>query len=302
MSVAYIPEKVRTRLWGKAGGRCEYEGCNKPLWFDELIKLEFNNAYIAHIIADKPDGPRGDKSLSEELKADTSNLMLLCDSHHRLVDKEDVIGHPVERLRDMKRKHEARVELLTDIQPQKQSNIVLYGARIGEHHTHLSFEKAAAAMIPERYPASNRAIELSLKNSSFQDDEAQYWSIEQEHLRRQFDERVKARLASGEIGHFSVFALAPQPLLMELGALLSDISAAEVYQLHREPSDWRWQEHPDGFEYSVVEPDSFDGAPALNMSLSATIISDRISEVLKEPHSVWTMTIEHVRSKNIKLL
>jgi len=136
-------------------------------------------------------------------------------SWNSLVDKEDVNGHPIERLRDMKCKHEARVELLGGIQAQKQSEIVLYGARIGEHHALLSFEIAAAAMIPERYPASNRAIEFSLKNSSFQDNEAQYWSIEQEHLRCQFDERVKTRLAGGGISHFSVFALAPQPLFHE---------------------------------------------------------------------------------------
>jgi len=87
---------------------------------------------------------------------------------------------------------------------------------------------------------------------------------------------------------------------MKLGMLLSDIPTADVYQLHREPPDWRWQEHPDGFEYAVVEPDSFDGAPALNVSLSVTVINDRISEVLKEPDSVWMMTIEHPNNDFLK--
>lgn len=36
------------------------------------------------------------------------------------------------------------------------------------------------------------------------------------------------------VHHLSVFALAPQPLLMELGRLLGDIVPAEVHQLHRE--------------------------------------------------------------------
>ena len=94
MSVTSVPEKVRTRLWGKAAGRCQYEGCNKPLWIDELTKFEFNQSYVAHIIADKPGGPRGDTELSELLKADISNLMLMCDTHHRLIDKEDIAGHP----------------------------------------------------------------------------------------------------------------------------------------------------------------------------------------------------------------
>src|SRR5438270_9024177 len=98
MSVSHIPERVKIRLWGKAAGRCEYEGCNQPLWLDSLTKAEFNISYIAHIIADSPDGPRGDPVLSEQLKSDLLNLMLLCDPHHRLVDKEDVARHPVSRL------------------------------------------------------------------------------------------------------------------------------------------------------------------------------------------------------------
>jgi len=102
MSVSSIPLDVRTRLWGKAGGRCQYDGCNRPLWLDTLTKAEFNTSYIAHIIADEPGGPRGDAVLSKKLKSDISNLMLLCDEHHRLVDRADVSAHPVDRLVEMK--------------------------------------------------------------------------------------------------------------------------------------------------------------------------------------------------------
>jgi type I restriction-modification system DNA methylase subunit len=42
MSVLHIPEKVKIRLWGQAAGRCQYEGCNKPLWLDSLTKAECN--------------------------------------------------------------------------------------------------------------------------------------------------------------------------------------------------------------------------------------------------------------------
>ncbi|MGI5927220.1 MAG: hypothetical protein ACOX8A_08600 [Thermacetogeniaceae bacterium] len=89
MAAANVPERVKIRLWGKAAGRCEYDGCNEPLWLDSLTKAQFNVAYIAHIFADTPTGPRGDPALSEELKADINNLMLLCDKHHRLIDIEE---------------------------------------------------------------------------------------------------------------------------------------------------------------------------------------------------------------------
>lgn len=292
MSVSDIPEKIKIRLWGKAAGRCQYDGCNTPLWIDSLTKAEFNTAYIAHIIADKPDGPRGDAVLSEKLKADITNLMLICDEHHRLIDREDIKGHPVERLLKMKRKHEERIELQTSLKENKQSHVLLYGANIGQHHSPVSWENATQAMKPDWYPAESRAIEISLKNSLFQDDEGAYWTIEREHLFRQFMQTVRPRLASGAVEHLSIFALAPQPLLVELGRLLSDISVAEVYQLHREPQNWSWQDHPTGFEYTFVGPKIKKGTPVLNLSLSATIDNSRITDVLGDNVSIWTMTVE----------
>jgi len=283
---------VKFRLWGKAGGRCQYEGCNKPLWIDGLTKAEFNIAYLAHIIADKPDGPRGHPVLSEKLKTDISNIMLMCDEHHRRIDKVDVAGHSVERLQKMKVTHEKRIELLTSIQEEMKSHIILYGANIGEHHSQVNWEKAANAMVPIFYPAENRAIELSLKNSSFHDNNKDYWLIERQHLKNQFLQYIKPRLASGEVNHFSIFGLAPIPLLIKLGYLLSDIPKADVYQLHREPPDWKWQSHPDHSQYKIAEPDSRHANVAINMSLSATVDPSRISEVLKEPHSVWTMSVD----------
>ncbi|MGH9674818.1 MAG: SAVED domain-containing protein [Bryobacteraceae bacterium] len=67
---------------------------------------------------------------------------------------------------------------------------------------------------------------------------------------------------------------------MLLGYMLCDIPAAEVYQLHREPPDWRWQPDPAGFDYQSSEPSSTDGPPALVFSLSATITDERVHAVL----------------------
>lgn len=292
MSVSNIPQKVKLRLWGKAAGRCQYEGCNKPLWYDSLTKVEFNTSYIAHIIADQPDGPRGDKELSKQLKADIDNLMLMCDEHHRLIDREDVSGHSVERLQGMKKQHEEQMAFLTSLLPDRQSHILLYGANIGQNYAPLSWKKAKDAIYPEKYPAEKTAIELGMKNSSFVDREEIYWQIEKENLCRQFNDKVKSKLGAGEIEHISVFALAPQPLLMELGRLLSDIPAADVFQLHREPPDWIWQKGSGDFEYIIKRPEQIHEKVALNLSLSGTIADSRITSVLGDEVSVWNMTIK----------
>lgn len=80
--------------------------------------------------------------------------MVLCDTHHRLIDKVDIAGHPVERLTEMKRNHEERIELLTSISQERKSHVLLYGAKIGQHDSQLSWRKAAYAMAPSRYPAN----------------------------------------------------------------------------------------------------------------------------------------------------
>ena len=114
--------------------------------------------------------------------------------------------------------------------------------------------------------------------------------VGEENLRNQFSDKVKRRLELADIQHLSIFALAPQPLLIELGVLISDICQADVYQLHREPANWKWQDDPDGFDYIVEEPEVIQKV-ALNLSLSATIDNERIINVLGTDTSIWTVTI-----------
>lgn len=297
MSVSDVPEKVKVRLWGKAGGRCQYEGCNARLWLDELTQSEFNVAYIAHIVADSPKGPRGDAVLSELLKADISNLMLLCDQHHRLVDTGDLAGHPADRLREMKRRHEDRIDIATDIAEGQTSHVLLYGATVGAHSTAtVSFEAARQALLPSRYPAERAAIELGFHNSTVVDRDSAYWEMEHRQLQNAFKEKVRERRArrdGARISHLSVFALAPQPLLIALGLELGDIDQADVFQLRREPPGWRLEgdrEHAP-LDLSLTEPVNTDGPPALVLSISGEIASSRATAVLEESASIWRLDV-----------
>lgn len=280
-------------LWGKAAGRCQYRGCNEPLHIDPQTKSLMNRSYIAHIIADSPGGPRGDAVLSPKLAKDISNLMLLCDTHHRLIDVNDVDGHPVALLQVMKKEHEQRIELVTQIQEDRQSQIVLYGSNIGDHSYPISYERAVTALLPDRYPADPRAIELGWKNSLYNDHEEDFWKIENENLKRQVQSKLMPLLSSGARRHLSLFALAPQPLLISLGTMLSDIFPVDVYQLQREPVQrWGWDNQYDNIEFLIQPPEKIHPTVALNISLSATIASNRITEVLGNDVSIWTLTIK----------
>lgn len=287
-----VSEKTCLILWTRAAGRCQYEGCNKFLLGDIISgEEELNTAYVAHIVAREPDFVRGDPVRSHQLADDINNVMLLCDAHHRLIDREAPEDHPEERLLAMKLTHENRVASVTDIQNDMGTHILLYGARIGEHDCPVRFDLAKQAVLPSRYPLDAHGIQLNIVGCSFKDHEQQYWDFQAQNLKRQFQGEIRNRIQRGVIGHVSVFALAPQPLLIELGRLLSDIPAADIFQLHREPQTWRWQNDGPRIEFNTSRPENPDGKiAALILALSATVTDQRIHDVLGPDVPIWSIT------------
>jgi hypothetical protein len=292
MSVTSISDKNKYLLWVKAGGRCMYRGCNKSLCQDIITKRNFNQSYIAHIIADVQGGPRGDAIRSPLLKDNISNLMLLCDTHHRLIDKEDVAGHPEPFLLFMKKEHEDRIERATGISTNMQSHILTYKANVGVHTPELSYNTVREFLLPEYFPAISDTIDLSLSNSLQRDRDASFWSIEVENLQKQFDRKLLQNFTKGEIKHLSIFAFAPIPLLIKLGTLINDIYTAEIYQPVRNPKTWKLNYENSEVKYTVIEPSNSHKKIALNISLSATITNDRITEVIGNESSIYTITID----------
>lgn len=303
MSETRIKPRLAYVLWGKAGGRCQYTGCPEVLYRDPTTKSEFNQAYIAHIIADKASGPRGDAVLSPLLAEDISNLMLMCDKHHRLIDIEDVAGHSVERLRQMKHAHETQMDLLQSLVASRQSHVLIYRSSVGQHNPTIDFKSVAQAMIPEYFPAHHEPIELGQFNSVITDFDDEFWLSELKTLRRQFQLQVRPLLATHKIKHLSVFGFAKIPLLMELGRLLSDISTAEVYECHREPPGWKWQDNSPMTQFTIEPPVDSDFAKkqvALILSLSGRISHDRIQRAVTDDVAIWEITHPEPKPGSLK--
>lgn len=303
MSTTKIPDKIVKLLLVKSAGRCQYRGCNESLYKDLVTKRYFNQTYIAHIVADEPGGPRGDTARSKLLAKDLSNLMLLCDSHHRLIDKDDVTGNPETLLLEMKKEHEDRIERVTDIDANMQSHILTYRANVGVHTREVSYQTVSQYLQPEYYPAESETIDLSLSNSVERDKDASFWSVEITNLEKQVERKLHRSFAKGEIKHLSVFAFAPMPLLIKLGTLINDISVADIYQPVRSPNTWKLTNDPASVSYSVNSPAAKHKVVALNISLSATVTNDRITKVLGDDCSIYTVTIaspfnDYLKSKN----
>lgn len=282
---------VQNMLWGRAAGRCEFAGCNKPLWKSSVTQERVNIAQQAHIYAFSAKGPRGHVRIAQALLNGIDNLMLVCHECHQKIDRQKDGGRytgPV--LQQMKARHEARIHRVTGILPGRRSHILLYGANIGEHGSPLAYEEAASALFPRRYPATDAPISLGVVNSPSSDRDADYWASESRILERAFDHAVRERIRHGDIQHLSVFALAPQPLLVLLGVLLGDVSDVDVYQRRREPATWEWATKSERISFGLDEPAGRAGTPALILALSATVTPDRVTSVLGQCASIWRLT------------
>lgn len=281
---------TRQVVWARGAGRCHI--CNADLVGDLMTGAEDANfGFVAHIVADTPTGPRGDPATSHALADDPANLMLLCYPHHKAVDVDQVDEFPVERLLDIKRDHEARVAVQTAIKPDRSTTVVRYAANVGQHRVLMPYQDVVAALLPDRYPGDRSTVDLAMRGSVLEDDERAFWETEATNVRRLFATKVRERLEAGDAHHLSIFALAPQPLLILLGTLIGDITPADVFQRHREPPGWCWPPHGPPMPIEVAVPDETAGGPvALKIALSATVDDDRIRAVLGEDAAIWSVT------------
>lgn len=299
----HIADTTRFLLWGRSGGRCQFNGCNSPLWKNPVTQETVNVAQAAHIYAFSSSGSRGNEGVPNEELNTFSNLILACHKCHKTIDsKKDGGRYPVELLNKWKSGHEARIERVTGIDPDHHSHVILYDRAIGGMHSPVRYDRASVAMFPKRYPAEDQAIELATSASDSTERDAEFWMVEIKDLDRKFERKIGDRLANGEIHHLSIFAIAPMPLLIRLGTLLTEIRNLDVYQLHREPKGWEWPSVDKGIEFIVEKPSIANGPPALVIALSATIDDSRVQQVLGGDTAIWRVTIpeptqECIRSK-----
>lgn len=299
----YVRREVERELWALAAGRCQFNGCNRPVFKSPVTQERVNISEKAHIYSFSESGPRGWGPFLANRKQinELANLMLVCHDCHKTID-QDKNGerYPAELLITWKDEHEKRVAIVTGVDPSKKSHVILYGANIGDQTSKLQPEAAKEALFPAWYPAEEYPINLSMSWAGKDGDPA-YWETEADNLKALFNRRIRPLLDGGGCPHLSLFALAPMPLMILFGSLLTDKVPAQTYQLHREPfQTWRWLEGADEFTYLVNRPESVSHPPALVISLSDRIDLSRITAVLGKAVSVWELTIEHPHNDFLK--
>ena len=87
-------------LFACSGNRCAFPSCSHPL----VNKKHKFIAQVCHIQAANPGGERYNAQQTDDERRSYDNLILLCHRHH--VETNDVDLYPVEKLIEMKHKHE----------------------------------------------------------------------------------------------------------------------------------------------------------------------------------------------------
>lgn len=297
----YVSRKVERELWARAAGRCQFNGCNRIVYKSPITQEPVNISEKAHIYSISKNGPRGWGPFKKNPAGlnMTSNLMLVCHDCHSKIDKEKDGGrYDASLLLKWKNEHERRICIVTGVNPNKKSHVILYGANIGDEKSLLQPEHAKMALFPQWYPAEETPLSLSM-NWEGKDDDPDYWDTEETNLTRSFDRQIRPVIAEG--GHFSIFGLATIPLLIRLGVLFTDKVAVQVYQLQREPEQtWEWDNTDTSTMYAIEEPEKVSGPPVLILSLSAKVAHNRVTAVLGENITIWELAIRNPNNDFLK--
>lgn len=292
-----IPEKIKLKIWNDSAGRCEFRGCNKPLWFNELTLSNANFGKLAHIIGASEDGPRGGK-MSGELQIDPSNIMLLCQTCHDEIDNSILSKNfPVKHLREMKKEHETRIKSVTEIKHNCKTEILIFKANIDKRKVDISASEAKHTIISDKfYPhGKGHLIDLTFGKG---DGDKNYWNLTASQIEDKIREDIKKKgIEEDKVEHLSVFALAPIPLLIVLGKAISDtsINKVEIYQRHRDTQDWHWKKvKGKSIAIKINKPHiiNTNNNVALVISISDYIEKDKFPKLLKDNTDVYEITVE----------
>ncbi|QUS55305.1 SAVED domain-containing protein [Pseudovibrio brasiliensis] len=217
----------------------------------------------------------------------------MCDAHHRVIDGATTWQeYPEDLLLEMKREHEEWVETVLSAGPDSRSHVLQFSAPIGPNETAVPFDDCVHAILPVKTPAERRAVEIKVKGMHFKDSDPTYWTVQPEVLRNHFTQMIQGRFESGDIRHISVFGLAPIPLLMELGRLISDISDADIFERHREPAQWAWPEDGAEVNFSYLKGIQGPKRVALKLSITSHISDERVVAAVGNDVSIWEIRSE----------
>jgi hypothetical protein len=152
-------------LWGRAANRCAFTNCKRELVIDSTeTDDESLVGEACHMIAESPQGPRGDSLLTDEQRNRYDNLILLCAVHHKVIDDQPTT-YPVSKLKEIKQAHEnwVKTALSLDIVRQRHEELCASYADEWSKRANLVNWKAWTSWLLSPQPVLSREMSEALQ-------------------------------------------------------------------------------------------------------------------------------------------
>ena len=189
----------------------------------------------------------------------------------------------------MKKDHESRIERVTGIKEEMGVHAVACSVAIEDTLPPIDVNSLNRALLPDFYPEEDRPIEIGWTYFK-EGDWNKYWREEEQKLVTQCRCRILDQIGSWSNKRIALFAMGPMPLLVKLGTILNDKLPVEIYQKHRKPNTWAWQDG-DSVNFIVKPPQDCSNDPVLVFSLSYDI-TERVRKYYGEGASIWEFRID----------
>jgi len=247
-----ISTGTRIQVMLDAHGRCMFDGCGIDLTEDPVTGTRGNFAKLAHNVAASEGGPRGVMYLSHSLSNDPSNILLLCDTHHRLIDTVANADYPASALTEMRQQFCTVATSLLDGLELAPTPAFCVAWPVHRQKIALpSSQQIARALKPIGARLDGRLRSVS-------DNEALLRTLEGTDLWDAMGAAVEQTAADillqshGEGYRAALFAMGLMPALIALGAKLGNKCDITPMLRYRENGLWYWpMPEPRGEFYTI---------------------------------------------------
>ncbi|WP_186057831.1 SAVED domain-containing protein [Burkholderia gladioli] len=270
-----ITVETANRVWADAGGCCMFQGCGADLSVVPLYNKSARIAYLAHIIASSPCGPRGTSADSHRLSNVADNIMLMCDAHHRLIDSFAPDRFDAQRLREMRQHHTAKVRNYRAAMRHRVAQVMTIFGDIGATPTHFSDSEFMEALLSEErsmHPEVKRHLVYQSRDDR---TDPGFWGNYLRQMQLEIGLMVQSlsRPTASSPDELAVFPLHHSATLVLAGRIVGEARRVQVFQPSRRRNSWLWNQdaevQPAGTFKVIGDADSPVDAVLLTVELTA---------------------------------
>jgi hypothetical protein len=245
-----VSQSTRDEVAYLAAWRCQFAGCGADLKMHVATGRRGRFSYYAHIVASSCNGPRGHKTRSSLLSDEVDNIMLLCDSCHRLVDRVDPDYYTVEMLQKMRQRSVTEVRRLLDTLAYPDVEVIAVIGSVAGQVPQFSMREAESALWGSQLRAARNEPEHLFHVGNQQHDvhAPDYWPSVFRTLRSDIGnlQRILNGIKRGGTPRprLAIFPLHSTSVLLLAGRVLGETGGTHLFQPHRsvpvDPNSTRW--------------------------------------------------------------